>query len=181
MDEIQELIEQTECLQSQVETLQHSVKELQCQLAIHSDALYAKLAQVNGQDEAFVGQSAVLECNGLAGEQPWSYSHEAGDDANRRLTPRRRGNPVPIQISQSETSAEVFRGWVIDRSPEGLCLITEKSVTVGSQLNVRPVHHLASPSWYQVEVRNCRPERELWVVGCQFAQKLSWTDMRLFS
>jgi hypothetical protein len=57
----------------------------------------------------------------------------------------------------------------------------DEAVLVGTVLKIRPLHNLASFQWFLVEVRNCRPERVIWLLGCRFLQELAWRDLRFFS
>lgn len=97
----------------------------------------------------------------------------------RRSEQRRRGNLKSVQV-RAEENAEPFEGWVLDRSPGGLGLLVDEQMPVGTVLSVRP--HRCSPKfpWIPVEVRSCRPHQQSWNLGCQFLQRVSWNELRLF-
>lgn len=97
-----------------------------------------------------------------------------------RNAPRRRGNPVSVQITNDLRTAESWPGWVVDRSPDGLCLLADEATPVESILNVRPTKAGPSARWIQVIVRSCVSERNSWKLGCQFQTKLSWDDLQYF-
>ena len=181
MHELESLIQQTEGLRDQVETMQQMLQQLAGQVRAHQDTLRVKLIQVTPEEEDDIHQAPTLLLSELRAPDPETGPGGTAGDQNRRHIPRRKGHPVPVLISQPQTRAEPVQGWVIDRSPEGLCVVADEEVSVGAVLNIRPVHHFAQLNWYPVEVRNCRPERAIWILGCQFTQKLSWNDLRLFS
>src|SRR5262249_48872475 len=171
---LQQLIERTEWLYDQVETLQQTIQEIQAQIQTQREVL------------------AALACQGgepSSSPAAWVTPEFAGEDAtaatsggpSRRSIPRRRGNPVPVLITSSQSPWETRKGWVIDRSPEGLCVVADDPETAGARLNLQPVQTLGNLHWFPVEVRNCRPERGIWILGCRFSQKLSWSDLRLCS
>src|SRR3954452_18646246 len=58
----------------------------------------------------------------------------------RRLAPRRYGDPVEVRLKSYEYADAScgLTGWVRDRSPGGLALSTEKPLDVGTWLRVRP-------------------------------------------
>jgi hypothetical protein len=82
MEEIQALIERTEWLQDQVETLHETVARLQADLSTHQEALYTKLAELRHPTGA--------------GEEP---APTAAGKPNRRTIPRRRGNPDTTAVA----------------------------------------------------------------------------------
>jgi hypothetical protein len=113
----------------------------------------------------------------------------------RRSSRRRQGNLIPVTITEAASpasspeeaggvaSASVVSprtGWVLNRSGGGLGLLVDEEVTPGTVLTVTPNLGLATFEWIQVEVKSCRPERQSWLLGCQFLQKVSWDDLRPF-
>src|SRR6266851_8196413 len=55
----------------------------------------------------------------------------------RRTTPRRQGNLVPVTITiamsqGSEADAPAIHGWVLNRSGGGLCLLVDEEVVPGA-------------------------------------------------
>ncbi len=73
-----------------------------------------------------------------------------------------------------------MHGWVLNRSGGGLCLLVDEEIAPGTVLTVTPHLGPATFEWIQVEVKSCRPERQSWLLGCQFLQKFSWDDLRPF-
>ncbi|HEV3203574.1 MAG TPA: PilZ domain-containing protein [Gemmataceae bacterium] len=177
MNDVKELIEQTENIQSQVERLQKTIQELQTGLISHRDNLDPEKKDSNH----FGNGSEPGEPPGQSrGSKTLKIKPISKKGRERRSAPRRPGNPVPILISFADESAKTIQGWVIDRSPEGLSIVVFGSIPKGTVLNVRPVDNYPSLILFPVEVRNCRAERKVWILGCQFVRKLSWSDLRLF-
>jgi len=98
----------------------------------------------------------------------------------RRTAPRRKGNPISVQVSNAAASTEPFQGWVVDRSSGGLRLLVDQAVAPGSILSVRPSKTHPSNAWVQIQVRSCRPERSSFNLGCMFVEKLTWAEMQMF-
>jgi hypothetical protein len=161
MDKTEELIDKTETLLHQIETLQQSITSLQAELKAHNEHLGEQLGRLRKKAPA------------LAQLRPLTT-------AERRSTPRRKGNPVSVYISNGTTGSEPFQGWVVDRSAGGLRLLVDEPMQPGHQLTVRPVKVHASFPWVQVKVKNCYPERKSWCVGCQFVHRLAWDDLQHF-
>jgi hypothetical protein len=107
--------------------------------------------------------------------------HEAGPAGKeRRATPRRQGNLVPVTVTGGKSDEQALNGWVLNRSGGGLCLLVDEQVAPGTVLTVTPNLGPSTFEWIQVEVKSCRPERKSWLLGCQFLEKLSWDDLRPF-
>jgi hypothetical protein len=169
MHDLQALIERTQSLQEQVDALRQSAERLQAELRGQADALAKYLPP------ASASAPAQAKVTGVA-----AGAHHA-DESERRTTPRRRGNPVAALVAQPGAALPAQHGWVVDRSPDGVSLILHQETAVGTRFRVRPDHPLVGSNWFEVEVRNCRPERNIWILGCQFTRKLSWSELRLFS
>jgi hypothetical protein len=181
MNEFADLIQRTQGLRDQVETMQQMLQQLSGQIQVHLDSLHSQHANLRNEMEASLHEAPTLLLTDLRADDPEIGPATNGSEHNRRTIPRRKGHPVPVLISHPHAKAEPVQGWVIDRSPDGLCLVADEAMTVGALVNVRPVHNFANLTWYPIEIRNCRPEREIWILGCQFVRKLSWNDLRLFS
>lgn len=91
--------------------------------------------------------------------------------ADRRDAPRRRGNPIPVWVSDSEAKVEPVRGWVVDRSARGLGLELEEEgeVDVGIVLSIKPSSAPNAP-WVRIEVRNRQKTGATWRLGCRFVK-----------
>jgi hypothetical protein len=98
----------------------------------------------------------------------------------RRATPRRQGNLVSVTLTGGKSDDPTADGWVMNRSGGGLCLLVDEEISPGTVLTVTPNLGPTTFEWIQVEVKSCRPERNSWLLGCQFLEKLSWDDLRPF-
>jgi anti-sigma factor RsiW len=100
------------------------------------------------------------------GSDPFSQ----GSFHERRSAPRRKGNPVSVQVSDARAKTAPVPGFVVDRSLQGLGLEVggEMDVEVGMVLSVRPRSSGSQPPWTQVVVRNCREDGPGWRLGCEY-------------
>lgn len=88
--------------------------------------------------------------------------------AEKRAQFRRVGNAVMIQVADADEQRHPFQAWVIDRSRHGLRIASERKLTVGDMVTVRPVLATPSTPWCAVEVRHCIAIDGHWEVGCRF-------------
>ena len=89
--------------------------------------------------------------------------------SGRRVWPRREGNPTPVLIAQPDGGPEWVPGaWVVNRSQGGLRLKSERPFNPGQMLRVLSRHAPNDILWAEVQVRNCRPGRDGFELGCQF-------------
>ncbi len=124
-----------------------------------------------GHDKA---QAAKL----AAGPDPFTQ----GSTRERRVAPRRRGNPVAILVSDAAAEVPPVRGWIMDRSASGLGLELEEEgeVDIGTVLAVRPLEATDAVPWIRVEVRNRQLVGSNWRLGCQFLKPPAWDVMMRF-
>jgi hypothetical protein len=176
MDDREELAEQMEWLLDQVETVQRSLERLQSQLTACGEGLRGKLADLRAEADL---PARLTPAPGPREREtpraPQAPASATSPGQERRATPRRRGNPISVRVANPQ-----MEGWVVDRSPDGFSLLADVKVAAGSLLSVCPAQNLDNPRWFQVEVRSCRAKGKNWILGCQFAQKLSWKELRLF-
>jgi hypothetical protein len=105
-----------------------------------------------------------------------------GNGSERRTMPRRPGNPVEVRVADTYDPAEPLTAWVVDRSPEGMCLVSSSPVTAGTVVRVSPASQLGSAgASVDLEVRHCRREESIWILGCRSTAPLTWSQLRLFS
>ena len=100
MDKTDRLIEQSERLAAQIDALQQTVRQLQADLNMHLLALGQHLQR--------------------ASKKPTPVALRALSTQERRSTPRRKGNPISVSISNGDRGLDPFQGWVVDRSAGGL-------------------------------------------------------------
>jgi hypothetical protein len=105
---------------------------------------------------------------------------QARESTERRVAPRRRGNLLPVLITNGDTKVPPFEGWVLDRSAGGIRLLVKNTVAEGTTLAVRPVKAASSFPWLSVEVRNCTSNKGKIHLGCRFLQKSSIEELQQF-
>lgn len=171
MNAIHEMVRRIDWLQHRVEDLHQALDHLSAELTRHREELAAHLGARNIPAVVLAPADDDAEPETTTGQ----------DDAERRSLPRRRGNPVPVVLRRSPDDPEHVPGWVIDRSPEGLCVLADQEVNVGALVSVRPTYHAEALQWFPARVCNCRLERSAWILGCQFIDELSWDELRLFN
>ena len=96
----------------------------------------------------------------------------------RRRSPRRRGNPIPVIL---DAGNETFGGWVTDRSAGGLRLLVDQEVAVGRRFSVRSARD-PNALWIDIEVKHRLNESGGFSIGCQFIKEkdLTWQDRQQF-
>lgn len=160
-------IEEKERLLTEVEARLNALDRIKRELSAQAQILRHQLAELKSRP------SETATAVAAAGSE-------------RRATPRRQGNLVSVTITRPSSEAgsspgvESMHGWVLNRSGGGLCLLVDEEIALGTVLTVTPHLGPATFEWIQVEVKSCRPERQSWLLGCQFLQKLSWDDLRPF-
>jgi hypothetical protein len=102
-----------------------------------------------------------------------------GTIRDRRCAIRRRGNSVEVRLFTAPDKTPL-RGWVLDRSVGGLCLLVEQEVAKGSTLRVRPRNASATTPGTDIIVRSCRPRGDQYELGCQFQGTPTWSLLLMF-
>jgi hypothetical protein len=123
------------------------------------------------------------QTEGLAGSLSQSIltrspPSERGREKRRSL--RRRGNPVPILISDALNPGKPLQGLILDRSRGGLFLSVPQRIAVGSLLAVRTPDFPGAVPSVGLRVRHCKQKGEDWRIGCQFTEELPWSVLLLF-
>ncbi len=113
-------------------------------------------------------------------EEPIHDPFDRGSITEQRGTVRRKGNPVEVLVTDGEATAEPVRGWVVDRSMGGLCLMLDDEVAPGAALSLKPRNAPPATPWVQVEVRNCKRTKTAYEVGCRFPKTPPWAVLLLF-
>jgi PilZ domain len=103
-----------------------------------------------------------------------------GATLEQRGAHRRKGNPIGVQITDADAKGEPFHGIVVNRSAGGLGLEVDRPVEVSTLISIRVVNAPVTVPWIQVQVRSCRPETKVWLLGCQFVKPPPWSIMLLF-
>jgi hypothetical protein len=90
-----------------------------------------------------------------------------GSASEKRSVPRRGGLTVRVLLWRAEGDTPI-EATVVECSLKGLGILIPRSFTRGALLHVRPRDtHGKTPS-VAVQVRNCRPKGNQWIVGCHF-------------
>lgn len=161
MDKTEKLIAKAEKLLLQIESLQVALQELSAELREHNQELIQQL------DKPRKKTTPTQPLRPLMAPE-------------RRSTPRRKGNPISVQITNGVTEGVSMQGWVVDRSAGGIRLLVDEAVEPGTILNVRPAKVHANYPWIKIKVKSCYPERMSWNLGCQFVDKVLWEDLQQF-
>jgi len=103
-----------------------------------------------------------------------------GSITEQRTGVRRKGNPIEVLITDAEATEEPFRGWVVDRSTNGLCLLLHDEIAPGTVLSVKPRQSPPAMPWVRATVRNCKRDTSGYLAGCQFVSTPPWGILLLF-
>jgi len=182
MNQLEELRARARWLQEQLTSLQQEIDRLEAAGCHGAGGVgETRTADIgsSGQSKATPATCALEK--EMSSDSALRLLSHADAEQERRALPRRRGNPVAVLVSRADVPGSPFNAWVIDRSPEGLCLVAEEDIPRGTWLRLRVTNLSAGAGWFEVEVRNSRPERNVWILGCQFRSALSWGELRQLS
>jgi len=129
-----------------------------------------------GELEALL-QSACALPPARSGAEPPRTPQKSSDPflqgmGERRSAPRRGGGAITVVIARANARATRVQGSVTDRSLGGLGLAVPCPLGVGSIIKVRVAHVSEAIPWTPVRVKNCRPSRRQWIVGCEFIESV---------
>ncbi len=99
---------------------------------------------------------------------------ETKNPKEKRSTPRRKANMQPVLITNGDTKAPPFDGWIVDRSAGGLRLVVKRPIAEGA------LRASASFPWLKVEVRNAATENGTTNLGCRFVLKPTLEELQQF-
>jgi hypothetical protein len=91
------------------------------------------------------------------------------------------GKPVSVLISDGSISAEPLSGWVIDRPSGGLKILIDDEIQIGTVINVRPSREHPEAEWISVSVKQVTPERQSFIMSCQFVGRPAWKALALLN
>lgn len=91
----------------------------------------------------------------------------AGSALEKRSHVRRGGVIVPVTLCRADGGPLVDAA-VVDRSLQGLGILSRVPMARGTWLKVRPRDAHDKAIAVQVQVRNCRQQGKQWQIGCQF-------------
>jgi hypothetical protein len=159
-------------------------------LLLVGGALFVFTTVVLGQDSVSSAQSRRAKLlprhDVLSAEKPRPPELGAGllrDQSpsrakDKRRALRRRGNPVPVLVSDGLIPD--VQGLVLNRSRGGLCLCVPHSVEVGQTIAVRTQQFPEGLAAVQLRVRHCQRKGDGYRLGCQFVEELPWTAILMF-
>jgi hypothetical protein len=104
------------------------------------------------------------------------------EDDETSMEPCRRGPSVAVLISDADAIVEPVRGWVVNRSTDGLRLeLTEEGdVDPGTILSVKAVESSRAIPWIQVKVIHQRRIRTGWELECDYLRIPPWSIRMIF-
>ncbi|OAI55116.1 hypothetical protein AYO44_02970 [Planctomycetaceae bacterium SCGC AG-212-F19] len=177
-------MEYTEQRLAKVESLQRTLAEMQRELTTYREALSRKLGLLENNAVATTPpprrDSKQVPVRRDSKQLPIATANDDEPGSEQRTAVRRKGNPVPVLLSNDGATIEPFQGWVLDRSTGGLRILVDQPVGVGTVLSVRPSKTHGSFPWIQIKVRSCKPERTSYAIGVQFVVKPAWGEMQAF-
>ncbi len=91
------------------------------------------------------------------------------------------GKPVSVLISDGSISEEPLNGWVLDRPAGGLKILVDDDIKVGTVIGVRPNRDHPDAQWINVSVKNVKPERQSFLITCQFVSRPPWKALALLN
>jgi hypothetical protein len=75
-----------------------------------------------------------------------------------------------VFIRDEYSGTEPARGWIVNRSVNGLGLSSTQPVAEGSRLSVRIATAPDTAPWTQLQVKSCIPQTGRWILGGQFVE-----------
>jgi hypothetical protein len=190
-----ERLDQAQHRLAKIETLQQTLSNMQRELASYRDALNRKLGLLQNNEQATAPlprrdskpiltpmrrDSRPVPRPPTPPTPPPAPTPSEDDPAAKRAAPRRKGNPVPVVISNDNGTMDPIQGWVLDRSSGGLRILVDQPIAVGTILSVRPGKAHGSFPWIRIQVRSCLSERNSYALGVQFVAKPAWGEMQAF-
>ena len=109
---------------------------------------------------------------------PGSAVYE-GVSRDRRASPRRKGNTIEVELNVRD-DLPAMRGWVLDRSVGGLCIMVEEAIPEGTVVRLRPRALAETIPWTESTIRSCRKDGTHYELGCQFHRTPNWNMLLQF-
>jgi hypothetical protein len=197
-------IANTEQRLTEVDALQQTIDQLREDLNAYSEALRQELAWLQKEEaiaqiEQPVAAEAVTDAppaaTGSDEDINWDELvqapakpqrspfelDEVGELGEPGVEEKVGGKPVSVLITDSSISDEPLSGWVIDRPPGSLKILVDDEIKVGTVIGVRPSRDHPQAEWINVSVKHVRPERQSFVITCQFVGRPPWTALALLN
>lgn len=103
-----------------------------------------------------------------------------GSPSEQREHFRRNGNPTEVYFAFPGQKAKPLRGFVVDRSLGGVCMLCAEEVKEGTILAMLPVSAPEMTPWIDVKVCSCRLATDAYEVGCQWVKTPAWSILLMF-
>jgi len=182
MTEQMEMISRTQRLLEHAEAMRDSMRQLTFDLAARLEVIHEELDWLRERasvDDAHEDSSSHPYVP-VSRKTPVPKGIDQASAVERRSMPRRVENPVLVLISDMQPGSQIQESWVVDRSKNGLGLVVQRPIPVGTVVSVRPAHADSRFRWIRVQVKNCRPDDGQWRAGCRFQEVLSLGEIRQF-
>jgi hypothetical protein len=98
-------------------------------------------------------------------------AHENDGPSEKRSGFRRGGSQVAVVLSVQEPKPEQHSGWVVDRCPGGLGIVTDEPIPAGTVVKVRTTKSVGIT--VEMVVRQSRQDNRCCFVGCEFVNRPS--------
>jgi hypothetical protein len=108
-----------------------------------------------------------LAMNGVAGP----LLHDNEGPSERRSAFRRGGSQVAVLLNIQEPTPRQHSGWVVDRCPNGLGIMTDDTIPAGTVVKVRTTKSVGIT--VEMVVRQSREDHRCCFVGCEFVTRPS--------
>jgi hypothetical protein len=131
----------------------------------------------NLDEEAFADLGSIGSPQGTAKSDRSPFELEEMEPGSEKVG----GKPVSVLISDGTLSEEPLPGWVMDRPPGGLKILVDDEIKIGTVIGVRPTREHPDAQWINVSVKNIRPERQSFIITCQFVERPPWPALALLN
>jgi hypothetical protein len=115
------------------------------------------LAASDGRSDGARGAGAAPGGDGTAGSPPEVM---------------RKGRPKRAWLCAGEGEEEPFLCWITERGRDGLGIIVDRLVPIGTPISLRPTDAPEGTPLARLEVCNCRRKGKRWHIGCRFSEDL---------
>jgi hypothetical protein len=106
-------------------------------------------------------------------EPPRGDREFLANEAERRSSPRRWGNPTEVYLG-GPVLPRPLHGLVFNRSATGLAIFVDTELQQGNVVKVRAVEAPEYVPWVEIEVRHCQRAGRNFFIGCQFQREIPW-------
>jgi hypothetical protein len=116
---------------------------------------------------ARAGPARRVERNGLPFPHHPEFREPKRPGREKRAHPRYETQPLKLRLTVANSGDELD-GLVINQSLGGLCICVSQNMPKGTVLNLQGGEQPQNRIKLQVVIKNSRPHRGGWALGCQF-------------